>query len=371
MISNNKICILTTAHPIFSTRIFYKEAKTLLTTGCNVILIVQHDKDEKIDGVQIIALPKSKNRIYRMFVLNLKSLWLALRQKANVYHFHDPDLIPIGLLFKSLGRKVIYDAHEDVPRQTLSKEYIPIYLGPRVAWLIEKIENFACKRFDAVVAATPFIRDRFLRLGCLAVDVNNYPILSDLHLPEVDWSEKERAVCYVGSISNIRGIFEMVDAIGRTDAKLLLAGKFSPTSQRDLGAAMPGWVNVEELGQLTRSGVGQILTKSMAGLALFHPHSNHINAQPNKIFEYMSAGIPVIASNFPLWKQIIEANHCGICVDPMNPAEIAEAIQWIVDHPAESKQMGEKGRKLVKKKFNWEAEGKKLLSLYKQLTLLK
>jgi glycosyltransferase involved in cell wall biosynthesis len=127
---------------------------------------------------------------------------------------------------------------------------------------------------------------------------------------------------------------------------------------------MPGWDKVEELGQLNRSEVAQTLARSMAGLVLFHPEPYHLDAQPNKMFEYMSASLPVIASNFPLWKEIIEGNQCGICVDPMNPAAIGEAIQWLIDHPDEAKRMGENGRRAVEKKYNWESQVISLTKLY-------
>lgn len=363
----HKICHLTTAHRSDCIRIFHKELKTLRKVGYNVSFVVQNDKNEKMDGIQIIALPKARSRIHRMLWLTLKSLFLALGQKAHVYHFHDPELIPIGLTLKLLRKKVIYDAHEDVPRQILSKEYTAKYLRAKLSWIVEKIENYAARRFDIVIAATPFIRSRFLRLGCRSVDINNFPILSESYLPDKTWTEKEHAVCYVGGIGKIRGIYEVVEAIGQTTVHLLLAGQFSSSSERNRATGMAGWANVEELGQLTRNEVHQTLSRSMAGLVLYHPVPNHFDAQPIKMFEYMCAGIPVIASNFSLWKEIIEDNHCGICVDSLNSAAIAKAIQWIADHPDLAKSMGKNGRKVVEEKYNWEMEEKKLISLYRNL----
>jgi glycosyltransferase involved in cell wall biosynthesis len=315
--------------------------------------------------VHLHGVPKvNGSRILRM----TKTVW-AVYQKArtinaDIYHFHDPELIPIGLLLKLEGKKVIYDVHEDVPKDILGKTWITPVLRKPVAWLIRNLENFAAKRFNAVVAATPYICDRFLKLGCHAVNVNNYPILTELYLPDVDWSKKERVVCYVGGIFYIRGIFEIIEAIDQSDVKLLLAGQFSPIELRERAISMRGWDKVEELGQLNRSEVAQTLARSMAGLVLFHPEPYHLDAQPNKMFEYMSASLPVIASNFPLWKEIIEGNQCGICVDPMNPAAIGEAIQWLIDHPDEAKRMGENGRRAVEKKYNWESQVISLTKLY-------
>lgn len=362
-----KVCILTTVHQVSDIRIFHKEMKTLSLLGYKVIFIVQHDKDEAIDKIEIRALPKSRNRFHRMFVLSWNANNLAVTEDADIYHFHDPELIPIGLRLKRKGKKVIYDVHEDVPRQILSKPWIPAPLQKTISWTVERIENYAAKRFDYIVTATPYIRDRFLKINRNSVDVNNFPLLSELHIPNTDWNSKEKLVCYVGGIGRVRGIQEMVQAIGLTPYSMLLAGNFESSAEREIAVQRDGWHQVTELGHINRTEVKEVLARSMAGLVLFHPEPNHINAQPNKMFEYMSAGLPVIASHFPLWKEIIEGNNCGICVDPLNVIEIANAISWIMDNPEQAKQMGDNGRKAVEEKYNWGQERNKLLRIYEEL----
>jgi glycosyltransferase involved in cell wall biosynthesis len=285
---------------------------------------------------------------------------------VNIYHFHDPELIPIGLLLKRQGKRVIYDVHEDVPRQNLSKPYIPAVLRKPISGMIEALEAFSARRFDGVITATPFINRRFLELGANAVNVNNYPLASELALAENQWEKKEKVVCYVGGIAKIRGAFEMVEAIGKTKYRLLLAGNIEPDIENGL-KQMPGWQHVEALGFVDRKVVMATAARSMGGLVLLHPTINYIDALPIKMFEYMSAKIPVIASNFPLWKEIVEGAECGICVDPLNPEEIAEAIQFIVEHSAEAEQMGKNGRKAVEERYNWCMEEKKLLLLYEEI----
>ncbi|MBD3768073.1 MAG: glycosyltransferase, partial [Gammaproteobacteria bacterium] len=104
------------------------------------------------------------------------------------------------------------------------------------------------------------------------------------------------------------------------------------------------------------------------GLVTFLPAPNHIDAQPNKMFEYMSAGLPIITSIFPLWREIVEGNQCGLCVDPLDPQAIGEAIQYLIDNPVEAEQMGKNGRQAVEQKYNWTIEEQKLLDLYAGLT---
>ena len=364
----NHICHITSVHSANDTRIFHKECKTLVNVGYAVTLVVQHETDEVINGVQIKGIKAPKSRKERMLKTASQVYKRALECDADIYHFHDPELIPVGLKLKRKGKKVIYDVHEDVPRQILSKHWIPAPLRKIVSWVVEKTENYAAKRFDYIVTATPYIRNRFLKINKHTVDVNNYPLMSELHIPEVNWDEKEEVVCYVGGIGQIRGINEMVEAIGMTDYyHLLLAGNFASSAERDSVINKTGWERVIELGHVNRTEVREVLAKSIAGLVLFHPEPNHINAQPNKMFEYMSAGLPVIASNFPLWREIVEGNNCGICVDPLNVNEIADAMNWIFNNPYEAMKMGENGRRAVEDKYNWEQEAIKLRKIYEGL----
>ncbi len=341
-----------------------------MEAGFEVYFIVPGAPTSMIEGIQIYGVTKETgSRLKRMTKTVGNVFRKALEIDADVYHFHDPELIPIGLKLKNKhGKKVIYDVHEDVPRQILSKKWLPQHLRFLVSKGLEIYENHAVKKFDHVITATPFIWDRFTKIGCNTTAINNYPLLEELKSESIVWSEKEDDVCYVGGIAIIRGIKEMVRAIEMTNnATLLLAGEFAVPNEKELVSSLKGWEKVKELGFLNRDEIKGIYIKSKAGLVTLQPTINYIDALPVKMFEYMAAGIPVIASDFPLWRSIVVDSECGLCVDPLNPKKIADAINWIFHNPNEAKQMGLNGRHAVETKYNWEQESKKLIGVYKNL----
>ena len=150
----------------------------------------------------------------------------------------------------------------------------------------------------------------------------------------------------------------------RSSALLNLAGSFGDASLGCRLQKKPGWQRVNPLGHLDRPGVRDVFSRSIAGLVTLHPVINYIDALPVKMFEYMSSGIPVIASDFPLWRDIIDGNDCGLLVDPLNPVAIAEAIDYLITHPGDAERMGSNGRRAVENLYNWEHEYQKLLTFY-------
>jgi glycosyltransferase involved in cell wall biosynthesis len=267
-----------------------------------------------------------------------------------------------------LGKRVIFDAHEDVPKQLLGKPYLKPWLLKILSWLFARFERFVCSRLDGIVTATPSIRDKFEKINTDTTDINNFPLLGELD-SNSPWINKASEVCYVGSIATIRGIREVVQALGHFGGavRLNLVGAFSePALQQEL-SEHSGWKHVNFLGVKDRQGVRDVMEQSVAGLVTLHPVINYLDALPIKMFEYMSAGIPVIASDFPLWREIIQSSKCGLLVNPERPKEIAQAINYLLSNPVEAEVMGMNGRASVVSRYNWSVEEKKLLKFYEGL----
>lgn len=342
----------------------------LVEKGFEVVYVVPHAKDEFVDGVSIRAVPKATGRLKRM----THSVWAvfraAFREKGDLYHFHDPELIPIGLLLKLVGKRVIYDVHEDLPRQILSKHWIHSRLRKMISRIADMLERFSAFMFDGIVAVTPEIACRFPKEK--TVLVQNFP-LKDEHAPISERKNQNNGnvVVYIGSISYIRGVKEMIEAISllpdSLEVRLVLAGSFSQDSFKSEMMKLKGWNKVQFIGWQSRKQLMDLLVSSRVGLVTFHPVPNHVNSQPNKLFEYMSAGIPLIASDFPKWRSIVLGHQCGLLVNPLKPQEIAEKIQYIIENPLLAEIMGRNGREAVQKHFVWDVEGDKMLELYQTL----
>jgi glycosyltransferase involved in cell wall biosynthesis len=365
---NSQVCHLTSAHSRYDTRIFLKECQSLAKAGYDVFLIVADGKGDEIkNNIKIYDVGKSKGRIQRILKTTKKVFQKAKLIDVEIYHIHDPELMPIGVKLKKIGKKVIFDAHEDLPQQLLSKPYLTKNIRKILSKILSTYEKKACEKIDAIITATPFIKEKFLKINNNTIDVNNFPILNELFEKSITDYAKKKQICYIGGLSKIRGAEEIMLAMGNTkkEVKLIIGGKISDLKKENLQSFFE--YKIENLGFIDRNNVKKVLSESIAGIVTFLPVPNHIHSQPNKMFEYMSAGIAVIASDFPLWKEIIEKNNCGICVDPLKPKEIANAINYLVDHPNLAKEMGENGRLAVEKYYNWSIEEKKLIKLYAEL----
>jgi glycosyltransferase involved in cell wall biosynthesis len=359
-----KVCHITSVHPRNDVRIFHKECKSLHQSGYEVSLVVADGlKDEVRDSLSIFDVGKETKRVKRILRTPRKILKKAIEIDADIYHFHDPELIFTGLKLLKKGKKVIYDVHEDVPRQLLTKPYLKGFVKPILAKITERFENRAAKKFSMIVAATDFIRDRFLKINPRSISVKNFPIVKEFEI-ESDYNIKPKAICYIGSISEVRGIKEIITSMQYLDCKMNLAGTFNTPTLRAEVSKIPGWEKVKEFGFVDRDQTKKILEDSRVGLVTLYPTINYKDSLPVKMFEYMMAGIPYVASNIELWQQITTDNNCGLTANPYDPKDIAQKVNELLKHPEKAKEMGLNGKKAVIEKFNWDKEFEVLLKFY-------
>ena len=360
---------VTTVHPRDDIRIFRKECVSLARAGYEVVQVVGDGRgDAVVDGVRIVDVgAPPAGRLARMRVQPRRA-WDAVRRAAPaLVQVHDPELLPLARRAAAAGIPAVYDAHEDVPRQMLTKQWIPAPLRPSLARAFERYEDRQVRGLAAVIGATPRIAERFAASAPRSVAVCNYPFRDEL-APVATAQPRERMVCYVGGLMRTRGLLQMVRAVALLPGvRLVLCGRFEDEAfERELRAE-PGWSQVDWRGQVGREAVRDVMARACAGLVTLLPMPSYLDALPIKMFEYMSAALPVVASDFPLWRGIVESSGCGICVDPADPQAVAGALRRLLDDPQAARACGEAGRAAVRATYNWPSAERVLLALYAEL----
>jgi glycosyltransferase involved in cell wall biosynthesis len=368
-----RVAANTSVHAPFDTRIIHKQCCSLARAGHDVTLVAPHDRDDVVGGVKIKSVPGSRHRKVERARRVVWGVYReALHLNADVYHLHDPELIPVGLRLRALGKHVIYDAHEDLPATIATKDYIPRALKTPVAVLSNMLERVAARRLSAIVAATPTIARRFNHINPRTVVIRNYVMMREWPRDvQLAWRDRSALAAYVGGITWERGLREMITAMGQAGpecgARLALAGPYSPPELRTTAATVPGWAYVDDLGVISRAEVASLLGRVQVGLVVLHPTPSYVPSLPIKLFEYMAAGIPSVASDFPVWRGLVEEAACGLLVDPLDTTAIADALVFLLTHPSEAEHMGQAGRTAAEQSYSWESEERTLLDLYAQL----
>lgn len=372
-----KVCHITSVHQRYDTRIFLKECTSLAEAGYDVTLLVADEKpEEKLNNVNIIPVPNiPKSRISRILKSGRMMLRSALDIDAEIYHLHDPELLPLAQKLKKSGKKVIFDSHENYSEQIKEKKYIPLLARNIISFIYKRYETKVTKSIDAVIIPTTinngidFFKNRSKRTEI----ISNAALKSEFYDKyEEEFEEREpNTVCYTGGLTYNRGITHLIKAAYKAKVRLILAGTFSPSNYKEELKLLPEYECVTYLGHLGRDELVDIYKKSSIGIATVL-NIGQYNTGDNfatKVYEYMSMALPVIITKAPYTEKAVEKYRFGIAVDPVNVKELAEAIRYILDNPESAREMGKNGRTAINEEFNWKIEERKLLNLYKDLLI--
>jgi glycosyltransferase involved in cell wall biosynthesis len=362
-----EICHVTSAHPRYDVRIFHKECKSLASYGFSVTLLV-NDKlpNECINHINVVSTQEFHINRYNRIIKSKKAIKkLMLKINADVYHFHDPELLPEAAWIKKKRKIVFFDFHEDVSQQILFKKWIPYYLRNIASFIYKKYESFIAKKFDALITVTPKFVERLKKINPNTVMITNFPIINnDIHV----YNKKKKAICFAGGITPQWNHHNIIKAIENIDGiEYILAGS-GPQEYIDKLKTLQGWDKVRYLGRIPHEKVKEIYCESMVGMTLLSNNTqvgNEGTLGNTKIFEFMEAGLPIICSNNKIWADIVNENKCGYAINPSNINEIQEALSKIIDIPELSSTMGNNGREAVRIHYNWNTQEKIIIELYK------
>ena len=369
--------MLTTAHHPHDTRIYHKESVTLADAGYDVSILAHHTRAESADGVEIVPIGTADSRVERWAHL-YRMYRTAVDRGSDVYHFHDPELLPVGvLLSQTTDASVVYDVHEDYENAVRHRNWIPNVITPTLSRSIPRVQSACARHFDAIITATEWIAEQFEATGHPNVQtVRNFPLTKDLMIGDLpDRPGWEHTLVYVGSITESRGIFRMLRLVERLqqrgrDVGLWLLGPFETSElerrARKFARAKDLKEAVRMFGRVDHMTVYSYLAASDIGL--FLPDVDQCRyGIPTKNFEYMYAELPVFTTD-ALGPRKYLPSDAGVLVRESNTERQADLVEELLDDPERREKMGRAGRKRVKEEFNWERESEKLLSIYTEMT---
>lgn len=365
--SSHTVVHLTTVHHPYDVRIYHKECLSLYKAGYNVYLIAPDSNNDKEVPIKHIKLKTYNSRLKRMIFGTFDAYRKAKKIKANVYHFHDPELMIVAWLLKNRKNVVVYDVHEDFITSLIKKDYLNKWLKKIIKNTFKTIEKFFTRKFKKVLAEKYYIENHPDGHYIL-----NYPILNDdIDKHERTYETLDNALIYTGNVDVQRGAYIHARLpLIHHDIECYVIGKCDETYANKMFDIAGGHKDRLKIDGINRFVEKEAIEEAyynrnwLAGLALFPPTDHYLRKELTKFFEYMNAGIPILCSNFPAWKQFIEEYDCGIAVDPFNEEEIRDAIEFLRNNPDEVKRMGENGKRAVHENLNWDTQAKKLVQLY-------
>ncbi len=363
---------MTTVHNPYDPRIYYKQCLSLHKANYDVTLISQGvDGKDKLDmPINHIPLKSYTSRLKRMIFGTWDAYRKAKKEKANIYVFHDPELLLVAALLKKKDNVVVYDIHEDYITSILQKDYLNKPIKKLIAKIYTMMEKVLTRNM-ALSIAEKYYKEMYHR----GVSILNYPLLNE-EMMKLDRKkqDQENKVLYTGNVTIERGA-HIHATLPKLDPSLSV--QFIGKCSKQLADEMIQ-IAGRQASNLHIEGIDTFVVKEriekmylsqrwLAGIALFPPTEHYMKKELTKFFEYMNAGLPIICSDFPVWKQFIEKYECGIVVDPYNETEIKTAIETLRNDPDLAYQMGENGRRAVVEELNWEVEERKLLRWYDEL----
>ncbi len=370
-----KVCHLTSVHGTFDTRIFLKECRSLAAAGFEMSLVSNHNKDEVIDGVHLIpVIRRSKGRFSRMFFYTWRIFFAALKTHSKIYHFHDPELFFVGICLRLLGKKVIFDVHENVAGQIKNKNWLP--LRNIFAFFYKLIDWLSAKFFYLVLAENSYL-EIYSKISKRNIVILNMPDIEFLkpYIKTDRKIENRIDLFYVGGVSFERGIDVIVKALSilkkhNVDVHFHCIGSLYDNMKTRI-EEIENYNDVKEnitfYGKMKLDEAYKISLKCHIGLSILKPIENYKNSYSTKVFEYMAIGMPVITSDFELYKNVVESNKCGYCINPENADQLTSVILEFEKKPELLKKMGKCGILASEKLFNWNTEAQKLVEFYNKL----
>jgi glycosyltransferase involved in cell wall biosynthesis len=373
-----KVCILSSVHIALDNRVFYREARSLRSAGYDVTLIAVHSQDEIKDGIQIIGLPRVAR--WQRPLLWRKIYQLARRSGADIFHFHDPELLPLAAWLKRrTGKPVIYDVHEAYPDFIELKDYLPSWLRYPLAATFRIAEPKLASLQSGLIFADDATAVDFAQVNLPKATLFNFPgqqFVQTAVATDNNYDNRPPHVLYLGGMERNRGVELMVEAFALLfaaipTAKLWLVGHFMPPDLEHIVRQAVTRYGLEQAvtitGRVDFEQIGQYLRQARVGWVPWQAVAKNQKNIPTKLFEYMAYALPIVGSDLPSIRPFLKDGDNGYLVPSADPASHAAAIINLLKNPQTAAAMGLRGQLRVRRQYNWAVMEERLLRLYEEL----
>jgi glycosyltransferase involved in cell wall biosynthesis len=369
-----KICHVISGYYRTDARVFQRQCKSLHQAGFEVCLLTNDgEPSETIDDIKIIRCSSYwKSRFKVLLFTKRQFLKNAIDINADIYQMHSPELLSLGIALQKTGKKVVYDAHEDLPRHILEKDWIPKIFRRPLYLIIEKYMNSVLAKYDAIVSPHSHVVEYLKKINNEVLLVANFPIINKIdEVSKDDYMQRKKIMCYSGTVYNYSNQEAVLNAMKEIPViSYEIAGFIDPNHLKTL-ETYDVFNRVTFLGRLPWDEMQVFYKKTIMGLVIYDYKLNlgyKLGSYgTNKIFEYMEAGLPIICTDYILWKEIVDNYHCGICVEPGNIKQIQEAINFLLNNPDKAFTMGQNGRNAVLQKYNWSTQQDVYVNLFETM----
>lgn len=368
---SKSICHVISGYFRDNPRIFERQCLSLHDIGYEVTILTNDGGSKEIvSGINIIPTQVYfESRLKVIIFATFQFIREAKKINADYYQLHSPELLPLGLILKLFRKKVLYDAHEDIQNHILDKERIPKYFRKFLSKIVTALMDFSLRIFDGLLTPHNHVYDKLIRLNKNTKLITNFPkTLSKAELKSEEYMQRDNILCYSGTVYPHSSQPEIITAIKDLhNISYHIAGVISD-DMKPMFTELESNKRFRFLGYLPANKLSDFYTKSTIGICVINYMGNlgfrKGTFAVNKIFEYMASGLPIICSDYDLWKEFVERYNCGICVEPMNAEQIKGAIEFLSLNKNIAYKMGQNGKNAILKEFNWAKEEKKYLSLF-------
>jgi glycosyltransferase involved in cell wall biosynthesis len=365
-----RVLLISTVHPSTDPRIMYKIAPSL-QGHYEVFCALPQMRDGLQEKLHLISLPKFGRLLPRVLFAHPIALVKCLRLRADIVHIFVPELIPLAMLFQWAGAKVVYEVQENLFKKFAIKRYNNSLVFKKLFRFFDKL---ARRKFHCIFTDDAYLNE-YQNLAKPFTVIHNY-----VSLPVVDALSHAGAggqrpgLFYLGVVSMERCLDTMTNAVAilkrdYPDCHLHLFGpvRVDKEELEAIAGYREAKDNITFHGYTDQKVALKYAGQAVAGIALLKPVADYPESFPTKLFEYMALKLPVITSDFPLYKQIVADSGSGFCISPYDTEALHDALQCCISDNALRLQMGNNGRKVTETCYNWASEEAKLLSFYNDL----